>query len=224
MARILVIEDEPDIADFVRRGLALHGYEVQVAHTGQEGLDLARASNPDLLVLDLMLPDMDGLNVCRALRSPGGAGIIMLTARHQVGDRVRGLDAGADDYLPKPFAFDELLARVRSVLRRKLGTDGSLLRVADLEVDVSRREVRRGGQPVELTTREFELLRLLAEHAGRPLSRELILQRVWGAEYEGDADQVKVYINYLRNKLNQEGRPDLIHALRGFGYVLRAVP
>jgi two-component system response regulator MprA len=221
--KVLVIEDESSIADFLRRGLAQRGFEVQVAATGADGLAAALQHPPDLVVLDLMLPDTDGLEVCLQLRTQGNVAVIMLTARNQVGDRVRGLDAGADDYLPKPFAFEELLARIRSVLRRH-GGDGATVRVADLEVDTTRRTVRRAGRDIELTNREFELLKLLAVNAGRPLNRETILQKVWGYDFEGEADPVKVYINYLRKKLNAEGEPDLIHALRGFGYVLRDEP
>ncbi|MDP3063213.1 MAG: response regulator transcription factor [Chloroflexota bacterium] len=224
MTRVLVIEDEPDIADFVKRGLVHHGFEVDVAHTGFQGLEAARTTRPDLVVLDLMLPDVDGIDVCRELRSTGDVGVVILTARHQVGDRVRGLEAGADDYLPKPFAFDELLARIRSVLRRRFAWKENVARVGDLEIDFERRQVRRGTREVALTTREFELLKLLAENAGRPVRRETILLKVWGYDFQGEADPVKVYVNYLRRKLNEGGEPDLIHALRGFGYVLRERP
>jgi len=220
MVRILIIEDEAEIANFVERGLARHGFETAVAYTGLDGLRMAQAEEPDLVILDLMLPDVDGLEICRQLRSNRELGIIILTARDLVGDRVAGLDAGADDYLAKPFAFDELLARVRSVLRRQKTATEGLIRVGDLELDVGRRQVRRGARAIELTTREFELLRLLAENAGRPLHRDSILQKVWGYGFEGETDPVKVYINYLRRKLNAEGEPDLIKSLRGFGYLL----
>ena len=222
--KILVIEDEPDIADFIRRGLVLKGFEVDVANTGQQGLEIAFTRYPDVVVLDLMLPDGDGIDICRELRNSKEFGIIILTARSQVGDRIRGLDAGADDYLPKPFAFEELMARIRAVLRRRnIQTDG-ILSVADLYVDLDKREVRRGIRSVELTTREFELLKLLVQHQGKPLSREFILERVWGYDYEGDTDPVKVYINFLRRKLNSSGEADLIHTLRGYGYTLRDKP
>lgn len=220
-AKILIIEDEPDIADFIRRGLQLKGFEVEVAQTGQKGLEIAHTSIPDVVILDLMLPDADGIDICRELRSTGELGIVILTARSQVGERIRGLDAGADDYLPKPFAFEELLARIRAVLRRRRVQTEGIIRVADLEIDLEKREVRRGCRFIELTTREFNLLKLLAQYAGRPLSREFILQRVWGYDFEGETDPIKVYINFLRRKLNIEGEADLIYSLRGFGYTLR---
>jgi len=166
-----------------------------------------------------MLPDIDGIDLCRDLRASGDVGILMLTARGMVGERVRGLHAGADDYVPKPFAFEELVARIKAVLRRR-STEG-IIRVADLEINLDRREVRRAGRPIGLTTREFDLLRLLAQNAGKPMRREVILQRLWGDDFEGETDPVKVYINFLRRKLNAEGEPDLIHSLRGFGYVLK---
>ncbi len=224
MPKLLIIEDDANIADFIKRGLAQKGFEVKLAFTGLQGLEAAKSTSPDLVVLDLILPDMDGIDVCRELRAGGDIGIVILTARHLVGDRVLGLEAGADDYLPKPFVFEELVARIRSVLRRKRGLGEDVIRVGDLEVDTKRRQVRRGNRPVELTTREFEILKLLAENAGRPLRREVILERVWGDEFEADTDPVKVYINFLRRKLNSGGEADLIHALRGFGYVLNTGP
>jgi len=224
MPRLLIIEDDANIADFIKRGLAQKGFEVKLASTGLQGLEVAKSTSPDLVVLDLILPDMDGIDVCRELRAGGDIGIVILTARHLVGDRLLGLEAGADDYLPKPFVFEELVARIRSVLRRKRGLGEDVIRVDDLEVDTKRRQVRRGNRPVELTTREFEILKLLAENAGRPLRREVILERVWGDEFEADTDPVKVYINFLRRKLNSGGEADLIHALRGFGYVLNTGP
>jgi len=224
MSKVLVIEDDANIADFVQRGLLQKGFDVEVAVTGGQGLEMAKSTSPDLVVLDLILPDMDGIDVCRELRSSGDIGIVILTARHMVGDRVMGLEAGADDYLPKPFAFEELVARIRSVLRRKAALEEDVIRVGDLEIDTKRRQVRRGNRHVELTTREFELLKLLAENAGRPLRREVILERVWGDEFEADTDPVKVYISFLRRKLNSGGEADLIEALRGFGYVLKETP
>ena len=224
MAKVLVVEDDVSIADFVKRGLVQKGFDVEVALTGAQGLETVKSTSPDLVVLDLILPDMDGIDVCRELRSSGDIGIVILTARHLVGDRVLGLEAGADDYLPKPFAFEELVARIRSVLRRKKTLAEDIIHVGDLQIDIKRRQVRRGNRSIELTTREFELLKLLAENADRPLRREVILERVWGDEFESNTDPVKVYINCLRRKLNQGGEGDLIHALRGFGYVLREAP
>ena len=224
MDKVLVIEDERDIADFLRRGLILKGFEVEVAHTGYQGLEIAQSSNPDVVVLDLMLPDADGIDICRELRASGDVGIIILTARSVVGERIRGLEAGADDYLPKPFVFDELLARIRAVIRRRSAAKQGIIRVGDLEIDIERRQVRRGNRLIDLTTREFELLELLAHHAGKPLRHEFIIERVWGYEFEGETDPVKVYINFLRRKLNAGGEPDLIHSLRGFGYTLREGP
>jgi two-component system response regulator MprA len=182
---------------------------------------IAHAIEPDLIVLDLILPDADGVSLCRDLRARSDVGILMLTARNLVGDRVRGLEAGADDYLPKPFAFDELLARVRSILRRRSPHHDGVIQVADLTVDVHHRAVRRGTREIDLTVREIELLHLLAENAGRPLSREYLMERVWGFDSEGESDPVKVYVSYLRRKINSASEPDLIHTLRGFGYVLR---
>jgi two-component system response regulator MprA len=208
----------------VRRGLIQSGFEVEVTYSGLQGLTISESSKPDLVVLDLMLPDTDGIDICRQLRAGGQVGIIILTARSLVGERVQGLEAGADDYLPKPFVFEELLARIRSVLRRQGLEREKIIRVSDLEIDLDRREVRRGDRTIELTTREFELLKLLALNVGKPLSRELIIERIWGHEFEGETDPLKVYINYLRQKLNAGGEADLIYTLRGFGYVLKERP
>jgi len=219
--RVLVVEDEPGIADFLVRGLSAEGFRVSSVSTGGAALEAARKESFDLAVLDLMLPDLDGLDVCRALRQTSDLSVIMLTARDLVGDKVKGLAAGADDYLAKPFAFEELVARVRSVLRRRPEWSDSVIEVGDLEVDTVRRGVSRAGRALDLTVREFDLLCLLAQHAGRPLRHEVIFERVWGQDSDAGLDVVKVYVNYLRQKLNAPGEQDLIESVRGFGYVLK---
>ena len=220
MTRVLVVEDEADIAHFIERGLVYKGYEVSVAENGEQALDLARDSSPDLVILDLMLPGLDGIDVCRRLRAAGSLPIIVLTARDAVSDKVEGLEAGADDYLTKPFAFEELLARVRALLRRRAPLD-ELITTGDLTIRPASREVTRGGRPVELTRREYELLELLAFNANRVVSKETIFEKVWGFEYDGESDAIKVYIRYLRRKLNAAGERDLIRAVRGVGYMLK---
>jgi two-component system, OmpR family, response regulator MprA len=218
--KILVIEDDVNIADFLKRGLSQKGFNTNVSFTGIQGLETAKSFRPDIAILDLMLPDVDGIDICRELRSRGDVGIIILTARHMLQDRVLGLEAGADDYLSKPFAFEELVARIRSLLRRKKSSLDEIICIGDLQVDTSHRQVNRGTRSVKLTTREFEILKLLAENAGRPVRRETILERIWGDEFQTDTDPVKSYITFLRRKLNAGGEKDLIRALRGYGYVL----
>lgn len=222
MARVLVVEDEPNIADFIRRGLIYKGYEVDVAHSGESALELAREKLPDIVVLDLMLPDIDGVEVCRRLRAADDVPIIMLTARDAVSDKVEGLESGADDYMTKPFEFDELLARIKAALRRRSRRDGDVIRVGDLTVKPASREVLRGNRVVNLTAREFELLEYLARHAGQVVNKETLFERVWGYDFDVESDAIKVYVSYLRKKLNAEGERDLIHAVRGVGYVLKA--
>jgi two-component system response regulator MprA len=219
--RILVIEDERDIADFIRRGLVLKGYDVDVAFDGEQGLTLAREAMPDLVLLDLMLPAMDGIEVCRRLRATGDVSIIMLTARDSVADKVKGLEAGADDYVTKPFAFEELLARVRAALRRKTSV-GDVITVEDLIIRPASREVERGGREIELTVREFDLLEYLARNAGRVVDKQAIFEKVWGYDFEIESDAIKVYVRYLRKKLNAAGEADLIRSVRGVGYMLKA--
>jgi DNA-binding response OmpR family regulator len=221
MTRILVIEDEEDIARFIRRGLTIKGYEVGLAATGEAGLDAFRDVEPDLVVLDLMLPDIDGVEVCQRIRSASDVPVIMLTALDSVGKKVEGLEAGADDYITKPFAFDELLARVRVALRRRVPREDEI-RVADLTIRPASREVERAGRKIELTNREYELLEFLARNAGKVMDKGAIFERVWGYDFEVESDAIKVYVRYLRRKLNAPGDEDLIHSVRGVGYILKA--
>ncbi len=221
--RVLIIEDEEHIADFLRRGLSFKGYTVDVACTGEAGLDAARDKPPDIVVLDVMLPGMNGFEVCLRLRQglDPSLPIIMLTAKDATEDKIEGLDAGADDYIAKPFSFDELLARMRAALRRRQPQGREVLRVDDLTLNTAAREAVRDGRSVDLTTREYDLLEFLVRHAGQVVSKEAIFERVWGYTYDIDSDAVKVYISYLRAKLTAGGEPDLIHTVRGIGYVLK---
>lgn len=223
MARVLVVEDEPNIADFIRRGLVYKGYDVDTAASGEDALETARERLPDLVILDLMLPGMDGVEVCRRLRAADDVPIIMLTARDALSDKVEGLEAGADDYVTKPFQFAELLARVRAALRRKEArADAGLISVGDLTIRPLSREVLRNGRDVQLSAREYDLLEYLARHAGQVLSKETLFEKVWGYDFEVESDAVKVYVSYLRKKLNAGGEPDLIHSIRGVGYIVKA--
>ncbi len=218
---ILVVEDDEQLAAIVRDGLTHHGYAVTAVPSGGAALTSVRDRPPALVVLDLMLPDIDGVEVCRRLRAEGGPPVIMLTARDAVAERITGLESGADDYLTKPFVLEELVARVRAVLRRHAPRPDALLRVSDLTVDPRGRRVWRGDRRVELTAREFDLLECLMAHAGQVLSTSVLLERVWGYDFAVESNAVKVYVAYLRQKLNAAGEPDLIHAVRGVGYVLR---
>ncbi len=219
---ILVIEDEERIADFLRRGLTFEGYKVLVAANGPTGLNVARDQPPDLVILDWMLPGLDGLEVCRRLRAAGSTPILMLTAKDSVPDRVTGLDAGADDYLVKPFAFDELMARIRALLRRaKPAETGEALRFADLTLDPAGREARRGERRLDLTAKEFDLLELFMRHPRQVLTREIIYDRIWGYDFGGESNIIEVYIRYLRQKTEAGGEPRLIQTVRSVGYVLR---
>jgi two-component system OmpR family response regulator len=222
--KILVVDDEPNIADVLATALAFHGFEVTTASTGAEAIERAEAEQPHLIVLDLMLPDIDGLEVCRTLRGRSHRfGIVFLTARDGRSDKVSGLTYGGDDYVTKPFALDELLARVRAVLRRVAPEDsppGAVLKVADVELDEDLCEVRRGGTRVRLSPTEFKLLRYLMGNPGRVLSRAQILDAVWDYDFGGTSNVVDTYVGYLRKKLDPLG-PPLIHTQRGFGYVLR---
>jgi two-component system response regulator MprA len=222
--KILVIEDDEGIAGTLYRGLTFEGYKVNVAYDGTTGLASARDDPPDLVVLDWMLPGLDGLEVCKRLRSAGPTPIMMLTAKDAIADRVQGLDAGADDYLVKPFAFDELLARVRALLRRAKpaaeGT-GEILKVVDLIMDTGAREVRRGNRKLELTAKEFDLLELFMRHPRQVLTREVIFDRIWGYDFGGESNIIEVYVRYLRQKMETENEPRLLQTVRGYGYALR---
>lgn len=221
MVRALVIEDEVDIADFIRRGLIYKGYEVDTALDGATGLTLAHTRPPDVVILDLMLPDIDGVEVCRRLHAATQVPIIILSARDALPDKVEGLDAGADDYLTKPFSFEELLARLRAVLRRRQPPAQEAIRLGDLTIRPASRQVFRGEREIELTAREYDLLEYLARHPGQVLTKEQIFSQVWGYDTEIESEAIKVYISYLRRKLNVDGAADLIHAVRGIGYMLR---
>ncbi len=220
--RILIIEDEPEIANYLRRGLVLEGFQVTVAADGPTGLAAARETPHDLVILDLMLPGIDGLEVARRLRAASDVPIIILTARDAVADRVRGLENGADDYLVKPFAFEELLARIRVQLRRRQASSGSeVLRFGNLTLDTAARELRIGERRVELTAKEYDLLELFMRHPNQVLTREVIYDRVWGYDFGGESNIIEVYVRYLRQKLEAHGEPRVIHTVRGAGYILR---
>jgi len=220
--RILIIEDETRIADLLRRGLLYENYEVEVASDGEAGLTAARDRPPALVLLDLMLPGIDGLTVCKRLRSASQVPILILTAKEAVPDRVAGLDAGADDYMVKPFSFDELLARVRALLRRhQPAASVDVLHFADLTLNPTTHEVYRGDRRVELTAREFELLTLFMQHPKQVLTRDLLYDRIWGYDFGGESNIIEVYIRYIRSKLEEGGLPRLIHTVRGVGYALR---
>ena len=219
--RILVVDDDPEIVSVLKRGLTYEGYTVDTASDGTEALARAREAEPDLAILDITMPGIDGLEVSRRLRQASKVPIIMLTAKGSVTDRVKGLDSGADDYLVKPFAFDELLARIRALLRRSQITEGEALRFMDLSLDTSSREVRRGNDVIQLTAQEFDLLELFLRHPRQVLRRDMIYEKVWGYDFGGESNVIEVYMRYLRSKLEAGGQPRLIHTVRGVGYVLR---
>lgn len=224
-----MVDDEQAVRESLRRSLRFNGYDVLTANDGLEAVETVRSENPELLILDVMMPNMDGLEVCRTLRSEGwDRPILVLTARDGVSDRVAGLDAGADDYLPKPFALEELLARVRSLVRRASADSiaaeapvESKLSFEDLELDADTREVSRGGRAISLTRTEFSLLQLLMENPRKVLSRSKILEEVWGYDFPTSGNALEVYIGYLRKKTEGDGDSRLIHTVRGVGYVLR---
>ena len=220
--RILVVEDDRRIRDLLRRGLLFEGYTVDTAEDGETALRVARENLPDAVILDIMLPKMDGLEVCRRLRSASNVPIMMLTARDSVADRVTGLDAGADDYLVKPFAFDELLARLRALFRRhRLETAPDVYRYADLELNPRTRQVFRNEDAIELTAKEFDLLELFMRHPGQVLTREMIYEHIWDYDFGGESNIIEVYVRYLRTKLEATGKSRLIQTVRGVGYALR---
>jgi two-component system, OmpR family, response regulator MprA len=220
--RVLVVDDDPAVSGALNRALRLEGYEVSLAGDGPIALEQIAVRPPDAVVLDVGLPTLDGLEVCRRLRAAGDdTPVLMLTARDAVNDRVQGLDAGADDYLVKPFALAELLARLRALLRRRPEDTGELLTFDDLQLDPVTREAKRGDRSFSLTRIEFDLLELLLRHPRQVLTRELILDRVWGYTFDSGTNSLAVYIGYLRRKTELEGEPRLIHTARGVGYVLR---
>ncbi|MFF7939915.1 response regulator transcription factor [Nocardia gamkensis] len=226
--RILVVDDDRAVRESLRRSLTFNGYSVDLAVDGVDALEKATVQRPDALVLDVMMPRLDGLEVCRRLRSTGDdLPILVLTARDSVSERVAGLDAGADDYLPKPFALEELLARLRALLRRTTAGPGEAseeMKFADLSLDPVTREVSRGSRPISLTRTEFSLLEMLMANPRRVLTRSRILEEVWGYDFPTSGNALEVYIGYLRRKTEAEGEPRLIHTVRGVGYVLRETP
>jgi two-component system OmpR family response regulator len=219
--RLLVVEDEPKMADLLRRALSEEGYAVDVAHQGEQALEMGVGSSYDLLLLDLMLPDMSGLEVCRRLRGwSQNVPVIMLTARDATPDKVEGLDSGADDYLTKPFSLEELFARVRALLRRGPAERPPILAAAGIELDPGRHHVSRSGQPVELTPKEFSLLECFMRHAGQTLTRATLIDHVWDIAYEGDSNVVDVYVRYLREKIDRPFGMRSLETIRGIGYRL----
>ena len=220
--RILAVDADPRILDLLKRGLTYEGYTVDTATDGITALAIARDNPPSLVVLDWMLPGMDGLEVCRRLRAANDVSILLLTARTGVPDRVTGLDSGADDYLVKPFSFDELLARVRALLRRRQNTTtAQVLRFGKLAVDVAARQVTFENRPLELSTKEFDVLELLMRHPRQVVTRETFYDRIWGYDFGGESNILEVYIRYLRAKLEKAGGQGFIQTVRGVGYVLR---
>lgn len=220
--RILVIDDDSSITSVLKRGLGYEGYVVDIAGNGKEGLDVARQRFPDLVILDIMMPGLDGLEVCRRLRvADEKLPILMLTARDAISDQVLGLDTGADDYIVKPFVFEVLLARVRALLRRREPVGREVLRYQDLVLDTASRVAQRGQRTIDLTTTEYELLNLFLRNPERVLTRDIIVEKVWGYDFYGNYNILEVYVRYLRNKLEENGERRLIQTVRGAGYVLR---
>jgi two-component system copper resistance phosphate regulon response regulator CusR len=221
--KILIVEDEKKVADFVRKGLQEEGYVVDVAYNGEDGLELATDLSYDLVILDIYLPKLDGLSILRRLREEKvKTPILLLTVRATIEDKVLGLDAGADDYLTKPFAFQELLARVRALLRRRIDSDTTFIKVADLILDPVRRTVSRADREIELTLKEFSLLEYLMRNRDRVLTRTMIIDHVWNYDFDSETNVIDVYVNYLRKKIDAGHEPKLIHTVRGVGYVMKA--
>ncbi len=221
-SRVLLVEDDRSVREAVERALRFEGYEVVTARDGSEALSAVMNDRPDVIILDVMMPHIDGLEACRRIRARGDSTpILMLTARESVSDRVAGLDAGADDYLVKPFALEELLARLRALLRRAHGASTETYVVGDLVMNAATREVRRGGQPIDLTKTEFDLLELLMQNPGIVLNRSVIYERIWGYDFETSSNSLDVYIGYLRRKTEPGSMPRVIHTIRGVGYVIR---
>ncbi len=221
-ANILIIDDDKKISTMMRRGLTYEGFEVDVAHDGREGLLRILEQAPDLVILDVTMPGIDGLEVCRRIRKEDNIPILMVTARDSVSDRVKGLETGADDYLVKPFALEELLARVKALLRRTTKKEAdSKLEFSDLTLDLGSRLAYRGSRAIELSTTEFNLLSFFMNHPQRVLTRDVLMQKVWGFEYQGESNVLEVYVGYLRQKLEKDGERRLIHTVRGAGYVMR---
>ncbi len=219
--KVLIIEDDEAIVKLLRRSLTYEGYQVDAALDGESGLALARDRQPDLVILDWMLPGMDGLEVCQRLRALSNMPVLMLTAKDTLQDRVQGLDAGADDYVVKPFQLDELTARIRALLRRTQQERTPVLNFMDLNLDTSTRQAERNGRIISLTAKEYDLLELFMRHPRQVLTREMIFDRVWGYDFGGESNVLDVYIRYLRQKLEGEGESRLIYTVRGVGYVMR---
>jgi two-component system response regulator MprA len=221
-AHVLIVDDDPRITDLLRRVMAYEGYSVAIAPSGDEALRRSLERAPDVIVLDIMLPGMDGLEVVRRLRAAGdNVPILLLTARDSVSDRVKGLETGADDYLVKPFAPEELLARLKALLRRTQAERHEVLHVSDVELDTGTRVAHRGGREIELSPTEYELLALFMRRPRQVLTRDVIMDRVWGLDFEGSSNVLEVYVGYLRSKLEENGGVRLIHTVRGIGYVLK---
>ena len=219
--KVLIVEDDGNIAELLHLYLEKEGFETQVAKDGGKGVEYFRSFQPDLVLLDIMLPQLSGMEVLRRLRRESQVPVIMLTARDSVMDKVSGLDSGADDYITKPFAIEELLARIRAALRGKGSRDGQILTAGELSMDVERHQVTVKGREVELTKKEFDLLRHLLENKGRVLSREMLLDSVWGFDFVGETNSVDVYIRFLRSKIDEAFGIKLIHTVRGVGYVIK---